>query len=133
MNKTEGIELEKKIIKDFENAGWTVKVPYPFSDGKHRYICPDFEIFDGDKSFGYVEVKKCLESRIMLRQVEQWKMIISSLKPLLFIITDGVEYHISIRGKKFEVLHFVPAPKTGYPVMALIEDYLEFLNKKDDK
>ena len=124
--KDNGIELEKQIIKDFENAGWTVKIP-----DNHSYICPDFEIFDDNKSFGYVEVKRCLEPKMILRQVEQWKRIISSLKPLLFIITDGVEYHVSVRGKKFEVLHFIPSPKSGCAVLALVEDYLEFLNKKD--
>lgn len=127
------IELEKQIIKDFEAAGWTVKIPAPFTIDGCKQIRPDIEIFDDDKSFGYVEIKKCLNPRMMLQKVEQWKDIVSKLKPLLFIITDGVEYHVSIRGKEFEVLHFVPRPKTGYPIMALIEDYMAFLNKKDDK
>ena len=126
MINTLGIELEKQIIDKFTNAGWTVK-----EVGRTSNIPADFEIFDDDQvSYGYVDVKYNLRPDLMMKQIERWRYIIKELKPKLFIITDGVQYHISTYGGDFEVIHFVPRPKTYYALKGLIEEFADYVNKK---
>ena len=125
-------EFEQIIIKVFEDAGWQVRIPKPFQMENYKQICPDLEILYNDKSYGYVEVKRNLNPDKMLEKINQWKTILTELKPLLFIITDGIEYHVSIRGKEFELLHFVPGPLSYYAIVGLVEEWVEFLNKKEE-
>ena len=123
-------ELEQQIIHRFEEAGWNVKIPKPIRLDNSRAIYPDIEIFDGDTSFGYVEVKSSLKPEILLKKIDQWKLMVRELKPKLFIITDGVEYHVSVYGNKFDVIYFPPSPKSYHALIGLVNEYVDFCEKK---
>lgn len=128
-----GLELEKEIKAKFEESGWIVKNPDRLKLGSGVCIFPDFAIYSGDNFYGYVDVYYNLKPERLLEKVRQGKLIIRELKPKLYIITDGFEFHVSVYGKEFETLHFVPGPESYYAIVGLIEEYTDYINDKEKK
>ncbi len=103
-------ELETEIIERFKKTGWNIIEPK--LDQNYRF---DLEIgYDGD-SYGYVEILlNRNDNNYLLNKINQARYIIDKLSPKLFIVTDGVEYHISFNKKPFETIHYLPKPNSFY-------------------
>lgn len=129
MNNLTGIELEKLVFDKFVEAGWDVKVD------RGATISPDMEIFYDGKNYGVVEtyLSKRGNPKFLLDKIDKIKAMLKIIgkDPILLILTDGFEYHISEYGKPFETLHFVPSP-TSFYVSNLIKDNND-VNDKEDK
>ena len=105
------VELEKQIRQKFIDAGWDAIEDY----GTKAYR-PDITLSYQQKVMGYVEVICYREGneKFLLKKLEQAKQYINIAKPIIFIVTDGNKYHVSIKGGPFEVIHFPPGPESYY-------------------
>lgn len=94
----EGIYLEKRMVKLFEKAGWDCKSCTP-SDVFDIELCKD------GKSFGYVVTYMCKNPRDMKRVVDRIldriMELLNSVKPEIFILTDGKSFETYFRGEYF--------------------------------
>ena len=124
------LEFEKTIKTKFIDAGWDIDDNYHES-----FFRPDIALYHDKKLFGFVEVIMYREGneKFLLKKLEQISHIAKEIKPIIFVVTDGVRYHVSIKGKPFEVIHFAPGPFSYYAVMGLIEEYVDFYDNKEDK
>ena len=134
-------KLEKDLEEDVANklieAGWEVKKqPKLFDKENKEMISPDMEILFEGKSFGYVDlyISKNKNPRFLLNKISIMKRILenANVKPLLLVLTDGFEYHISEKGKAFEMIHYIPSPQY-YRNIFLINDYVEAVDDKERK
>lgn len=128
------LEHEERICQMFAERNWVLKK----CDSKNsESLYTDFELYDDNNYFyGYVDVllfnnpnpKRLLD---MIKKIKHWLDHREKI-PLIFIITDGIEYFISFKGKPFETFHYIPSP-TSYEIhIALIDDYMEYFAKEEE-
>ncbi len=129
MNEANGNLLEEEIKHIFKEAGWDIRA----AQTPHGSFCPDFEIFSENRLYGYVEVYNAANPEVLVAKINKIKRWLEGLgqMPLLLILTDGFEFHISEYGEPFEMYHYVPSP-TSYPVLvSLIKDYVASISGQD--
>lgn len=128
MKDSKYIEFEKEIRKKFEDKGWETQII------KKDPIYADFALFFSGKLMGYVDTfmfkNERLNERLLLKKIKRDLNFIKEKKPLLFIITDGISYHISACGEPFEEQHYAPGPYDYITIKGMISEYCDFIIAK---
>lgn len=117
--KFDAVEFMKKIKEKCLNAGWDVHD----SDTNQSSRGPDFCLYKDEELFGYIDTFYGLKGRWWNTKREIAYRIINELKPKLYILTDGIEFHVSVRGLPFVLLHFIPGSDDYEHLAVISQEY----------
>lgn len=101
-----GTELENRCQVLFENLGWEVTKEMP---KESNLFMSDLALWNNSELYGYVEIITAFDSKALQKRKNEIIDMLSSIKPKIFIITNGFSFDVFYDGFYSTTLSVPPA------------------------
>lgn len=122
------LEIEKRAVTLFKNAGWTTSLGYENNRNYRHDIVLSFD----NEVVGFVEITKNLSGQKLMHKVQQLKNYIVNEKPKIAVLTNLFTYYVYYDGHPFIEMKHVPTPFEGEFLVDFVKKCLDDMTNKNN-